>query len=62
MRFTISRVRRVMIGNRIKFSHAALDGQSIQEFDPKEKGASEINALYKYTLRELEEVTRETAA
>ena len=51
-----------MIGNRIKFSHAALDGQSIQEFDPKEKGASEINALYKYTLRELEEVTRETAA
>ena len=51
-----------MIGNRIKFSHAALDGQSIQEFDRKEKGASEINALYKYTLRELEEVTRETAA
>ena len=51
-----------MIGNRIKFSHAALDGQSIQEFDPKEKGASEINALYKYTLRELEEVARETAA
>ena len=50
------------VGNRIKFSHAALDGQSIQEFDPKEKGASEINALYKYTLRELEEVTRETAA
>ena len=51
-----------MVGNRIKFSHAALDGQSIQEFDPKEKGASEINALYKYTLRELGEVTRETAA
>ena len=51
-----------MVGNRIKFSHAALDGQSIQEFDPKEKGSSEINALYKYTLRELEEVTRETAA
>ena len=50
------------VGNRIKFSHAALDGQSIQEFDPKEKGASEINALYKYTLRELEEVARETAA
>ena len=39
------------VGNRIKFSHAALDGQSIQEFDRKEKGASEINALYKYTLR-----------
>ena len=51
-----------MVGNRIKFSHAALDGQSIQEFDRKEKGASEINALYKYTLRELEEVSRETAA
>ena len=51
-----------MVGNRIKFSHAALDGQSIQEFDPKEKGSSEINALYQYTLRELKEVTRETAA
>ena len=51
-----------IIGNRIKFSHAALDGQSIQEFDPKEKGSSEVNALYKYTINQLQEVTRESPA
>lgn len=53
------------IGSRIKFSHAALDGQSIQEFDAREKGAAEINALYKYTMRqldELKEVRHEAAA
>ena len=44
------------IGSRIKFSHAALDGQSIQEFDPLEKGAAEVNALYKYTMRQLDEI------
>jgi len=44
------------IGSRIKFSHAALDGQSIQEFDPREKGAAEVNALYKYTMRQLAEI------
>lgn len=53
------------IGSRIKFSHAALDGQSIQEFDPREKGAAEVNAFYKYTmgqLRQLEEERHEAAA
>lgn len=42
-----------IVGSRIKFSHAALDGQSIQEFDFREKGSAEVNALYQYTLREL---------
>lgn len=53
------------IGSRIKFSHAALDGQSIQEFDKHEKGSAEVNALYKYImrqLRQLQEVRHETAA
>ena len=44
------------IGSRVKFSHAALDGQSIQEFDPREKGSAEVNALYKYTMRQLDEI------
>ena len=50
------------IGSRIKFSHAALDGQSLQEFDKNEKGSAEINALYQYTMRQLEDIQHEAAA
>lgn len=51
-----------IVGNRIKFSHAALDGLSIQEFDRTEKGSNEVKALYKYTINQLREVKRESSA
>lgn len=43
-----------MIGHRVAFSHATVDGQTAQEFDPKSKASLEIAALYRYLSKELE--------
>ena len=46
----------VVISDRVVYSHALLEGLSVQEFDPKSKAAIEIQALYRYIIKELKEV------
>ena len=42
-----------VIGNRIAFSDALVDGRSVQEFDPASKASNEVRALYKYISKEM---------
>ena len=42
-----------VIGNRIAFSHAVVDGRTVQEFDPASKASNEVRALYKYVSKEM---------
>lgn len=51
----------VLIGDYVAFSYPLVDGRTAQEFDPDSKPSSQINALFKYLMRELEEVHREKA-
>ena len=51
----------VLIGDYVAFSYSLVDGRTAQEFDPDSKPSSQINALFKYLMRELEEVHREKA-
>jgi cellulose biosynthesis protein BcsQ len=39
-----------MLGTRVVFGDAALVGQAAQEYDARDKGASEILQVYKYIL------------
>lgn len=43
-----------MLGDRVAFSHATVDGQTAQEFEPKGKASLEIGALYRYLAKEME--------
>jgi chromosome partitioning protein len=43
----------VRIGTRIAYSRAQQSGQAAQELDPQGKAATEISALYRYTLKHL---------
>lgn len=45
------------IGQRVAFSYAAVDGLTVQEFEPNSKAASEIRTLYQYIAKEMEVVT-----
>ena len=51
----------VLIGDYVAFSYSLVDGRTAQEFDPESKPSSQINALFKYLIRELEEVHCEKA-
>ena len=44
----------VTLGQRVAFSHALIDGMSVQEFNANSKASSEINALYKYVAKQME--------
>ena len=48
----------VLIGDYVAFSYPLVDGRTAQEFDPDSKPSSQINALFKYVMRELEELHR----
>ena len=50
------------VGHRVIFQHSAVDGRTALEFDPNSKASSEVNVLYKYLIRELKEVRRETTS
>lgn len=43
----------VKIGQRVAYSRAQQDGRAAQEIEPFGKAASEIDALYRYTLKRL---------
>lgn len=42
-----------VIGNRIAFSDAVLEGKTVQEYDPSSKASHEVRALYKYVSKEM---------
>ena len=42
-----------VIGNRVSFSDALVNGRTVQEFDPMSKASNEIRALYKYVSKEM---------
>lgn len=44
----------VMIGDYVAFKYPLIDGRTAQEFYPDSKPASQINALFKYVMKELE--------
>ena len=44
----------ITLGQRVAFSHALIDGKSVQEFNPNSKASAEINALYKYIAKRME--------
>lgn len=46
----------IVVGDRVAYSHALLEGLSVQEFDPKSKAAIEMQALYRYITKELKEL------
>ena len=48
----------VLIGDYVAFQYPLLDGRTAQEFDRNSKASSQINALFKYVMRELEELHR----
>lgn len=52
----------VLIGDYVAFSYPLVDGRTAQEFDPNSKASSQINALFKYLINELEEIHRGKAA
>lgn len=43
-----------ILGDRVAFSHAVIDGKTAQEFEPKGKASGEVRALYRYIMKELE--------
>lgn len=44
----------VTLGQRVAFSHALIDGKAVQEFNPKSKASTEMNALYKFVAKQME--------
>jgi chromosome partitioning protein len=47
----------VALGNRSAYTHAAILGQTAQEFDPRGKAAEEIKQLYKFTCKLINSLT-----
>ena len=43
-----------VLGDRVAFSHAVIDGKTAQEFEPAGKASNEVRALYRYVMKELE--------
>lgn len=43
-----------ILGDRVAFAHAVIDGKTAQEFEPKGKASNEVRALYRYVMKELE--------
>ena len=43
-----------VLGDRVAYSHAVVDGKAAQEFEPKGKASNEVRALYKYVINEME--------
>ena len=43
-----------VLGDRVAFSHAVVDGKTAQEFEPKGKASNEVRALYRYVIKEME--------
>lgn len=43
-----------VIGHRIDFSHAVVEGLSVLEYNPKSKASIEVQALFRYISREME--------
>lgn len=43
-----------IIGDRVAFSHALIDGRTAQEYEPTGKASREIQALYRYIAKEME--------
>lgn len=42
------------LGDRVAFAHAVVDGKTAQETEPKSKASNEVQALYRYVMKELE--------
>ena len=42
-----------IIGDRVAFSHAVIDGRTAQEYEPSGKASREIQALYRYIAKEM---------
>ena len=42
------------VGDRVAFSHAIIDGLSVLEYEPKGKASIEIQALFRYIVKEME--------
>jgi len=49
----------VTLGHRSAYTHAAILGQTAQEYDPRGKAAEEIKLLYKFTCKLLNSLTQE---
>ena len=43
-----------VIGDRVVFSHAVMEGLSVMEYEPKGKASIEIQALFRYISKEME--------
>ena len=43
-----------VLGDRVAFAHAVVDGKTAQEFEPRGKASSEVHALYRYVMKEME--------
>ena len=44
-----------VLGDRVAYSHAVVDGKAAQEFEPNGKASKEVRALYRYVINELED-------
>ena len=42
-----------MLGNRVAFSHAVVDGKTASESEPNGKASKEVKALYKFIAKEM---------
>ena len=49
----------VTLGHRSAYTHAAILGQTAQEYDPRGKGAEEIQLLYRLTCKLMNTITQE---
>ena len=47
-----------MIGDRVDFAGAMVDGRTVQELDPRGRSSQEIAALWSYVKRRINEVTK----
>jgi chromosome partitioning protein len=43
-----------VLGDRVAFAHAVVDGKTAQEFEPRGKASGEVHALYRYVMKEME--------
>lgn len=43
-----------VLGDRVAFAHAVVDGKTAQEFEPRGKASDEVHALYRYVMKEME--------
>lgn len=43
-----------LVGDRVAFSHAVIEGLGVIEYDPKEKASIEIQALFRYISKQME--------